>query len=83
MDNIKWSEKIKKHKGLKVGINSLTSHRVKKNIPMKHFIKLASNFDCNFVVIQKEVMEDELKEISKKKKYIIFFRYRQLRTSLC
>ena len=69
---IKWSEKIKKHKGLKVGINSLTSHRVKKNIPMKHFIKLASNFDCNFVVIQKEVMEDELKEISKKKNILYF-----------
>ena len=39
---------------------------------MKHFIKLASNFDCNFVVIQKEVMEDELKEISKKKNILYF-----------
>ena len=69
---IKWSKKIKKYKGLKIGINSSTSHRVRKSIPMKYFIKLASNFDCNFVVIQKEVMEDELKEISKKKNILYF-----------
>jgi len=70
---IEWSKKIKKHKSLKIGINSSTSNRA-RNIPMKHFIKLASNFDCNFVVIQKEkeVMEDELKEISKKKNILYF-----------
>ena len=69
---IKWSEKIKKHKGLKIGINSSTSHRVRKDIPMKYFIRLASNFDCNFIVIQKEVKEDELKEILKKKNILYF-----------
>ena len=41
---------------------------------MKYFFDVPSNFDCNFIVMQKEVKEDELKEISEKK-YIIFSRY--------
>jgi len=68
----KWNERIKKYTGIKIGINSLTSHLVRKNIPMKYFFKLASNFDCNFIVMQKEVKEDELKEISKKKNILYF-----------
>tara|TARA_B100000700_G_scaffold293344_1_gene354277 strand:- start:1265 stop:2725 length:1461 start_codon:yes stop_codon:yes gene_type:complete len=68
----KWNERIEKYTGIKIGINSLTSHLVRKNIPMKYFFKLASNFDCNFIVMQKEVKEDELKEISKKKNILYF-----------
>jgi len=68
---IKWSKRLKKHKGLKIGINSSTSLS-KKNIPMKHFTRLASSFDFKFIVIQKEVRKNELKEISKKKNILYF-----------
>jgi ADP-heptose:LPS heptosyltransferase len=61
---IKWSERLKKYKGLKVGINSSTSHRVRKDIPMKYF--------AQFIVIQKEVSKNELKEISNKKNILHF-----------
>jgi hypothetical protein len=69
---IKWSERLKKYKGLKVGINSSTSHRVRKDIPMKYFAQLASSFDFKFIVIQKEVSKNELKEISNKKNILHF-----------
>tara|TARA_B100001996_G_scaffold375726_1_gene356062 strand:- start:5 stop:1456 length:1452 start_codon:yes stop_codon:yes gene_type:complete len=67
----KWSLKLKKYKGPKIGINSLTSLSA-KDIPMKHFIQLASNFDFNFIVLQKSINESELKEISNKKNLIYF-----------
>jgi len=68
---IKWEERLKKHKGLKIGINSSTSLST-KDIPMKYFTRLASSFDCKFIVIQKEVKKNELKEISNKKNILHF-----------
>ena len=68
---IKWSERLKKYKGLKIGINSSTS-MLTKDIPMKHFARLASIFDFKFIVIQKEVNKNELKKISNKKNILHF-----------
>ena len=68
----KWNERIEKYTGIKIGINSLTSHLVRKNIPMKYFFKLASNFDFNFIVLQKSINKIELKEISNRKNLIYF-----------
>jgi len=68
---IKWEERLKKHKGLKIGINASTSLST-KDIPMKHFTRLASSFDFKFIVIQKEVKKNELKEISNKKNILHF-----------
>ncbi len=68
---IKWSERLKKYKGLKIGINSSTS-MLTKDIPMKYFARLASSFDFKFIVIQKEVNKNELKEISNKKNILNF-----------
>ena len=40
---------------------------------MKYFIKLSSNFDFNFIILQKEIDKSQLKEISNKKNLLHFF----------
>tara|TARA_Y100000590_G_C15703495_1_gene1007674 strand:- start:149 stop:1600 length:1452 start_codon:yes stop_codon:yes gene_type:complete len=67
----KWKLKINKYKGPKIGINSSTSLSA-KDIPMKYFLQLASNFDFNFIVLQKSINKIELKEISNRKNLIYF-----------
>ena len=67
----KWRSKLKKYKGPKIGINSLTSLSG-KNIPMKYFMQLASNFDFNFIFLQKSINKSELKEIANRKNLIYF-----------
>ena len=68
----KWKAKLKEYQGLKIGINSLTSWK-NKDIPMKYFIKLSSNFGFNFIILQKEIDKSQLKEISNKKNLLHFF----------
>ena len=67
----KWSEKLKKYKGIKIGINSSTS-LTKKDIPLKYFIQLALDLNFNFFIIQKEIGNNDLKKISNKKNILYF-----------
>ncbi len=67
----KWNDKFKNHKGIKVGINSSTS-LAKKDIPMKYFINLASNFDCKFILLQKKINSKDIENISIKKNILYF-----------
>ena len=67
----KWKIKLKELKGFKVGLNSSTSLS-KKDIPFKNFTRLASNFDFNFILLQKETDKNQLKEISEIKNLIYF-----------
>ena len=69
-DNLekKWTEILKKYKGIKIGINSKTS-LIKKNIPFDYFLNLASSFDFTFFVLQKEI---DNKKIDKFKNIIFF-----------
>ena len=64
----KWTEILKKYKGIKIGINSNTS-LIKKNIPFDYFLNLASSFDFTFFVLQKEI---DNKKIDKFKNIIFF-----------
>ncbi len=67
----KWKEKLKDIQGIKIGINSSTSLR-EKNIPFKHFCKLAKDFNYKFIILQKELSSNEIKEISGNKNIIYF-----------
>ena len=67
----KWYSSLKKYKGPKIGINSITSQST-KNIPMQYFVKLAEKLNFNFIILQKTIKESELKQISGKKNLIYF-----------
>ena len=67
----KWKEKIGNLQGLKIGINCSTSER-KKNIPFKYFVELAKKFKHNFVILQKNLSSEQLKDISDNKNIIYF-----------
>ena len=64
----KWIKKLKKYSGIKIGINCNTS-LLKKNIPIKMFIELASKFKFNFIMLQKEFDIKQIKEF----KNILYF----------
>ena len=68
---IKWTKKLEKYKGLKIGINAYTSLQ-KKNIPFSYFVKLSSIYKANFFLIQKKPSDNDLKEISVRKNIICF-----------
>ncbi len=67
----KWQEKLIDIKGTKIGINSTTSLN-EKNIPFKHFSKLANDFNYKFIILQKDLNSNEKKEISGNKNIINF-----------
>ena len=67
----KWTKKLEKYKGFKIGINAYTSLQ-KKNIPFSYFIKLSSIYKCNFFLIQKKPSDNDLKQISGRKNIICF-----------
>ncbi len=67
----KWTNRLKKYRGLKIGINAYTSLQ-KKNIPFSYFVKLSSINKSNFFLIQKKPSDNDLKEISVRKNIICF-----------
>ncbi len=67
----KWSKKIIKISGLKIGINSLTSSE-EKNIPFDYFLNLAKNFEYNFLILQKKITPKVLEKIQNKRNIFYF-----------
>ncbi len=67
----KWTKKLGKYDGLKIGINAQTSLQ-KKNIPLGYFVKLSSIYKCNFFLIQKKTNDNDFDEILSRKNIICF-----------
>ncbi len=69
----KWKMKFSKIKGFKIGIHWSTSALMpEKDIPLEHFIQLASDFNKNFFVLQKDVNLNDKNKL-KNKKNIFYF----------
>ena len=57
---IKWNKLLLNHTGIKIGINCNTS-LVKKNIPIKFFVNLASVCNFKFIMLQKNFNSEKVK----------------------
>ena len=69
----KWGVKLSKRKGFKIGIHWSTSALMpEKDVPLKHFIELANDFNNDFFVLQKNVNLSDKNKL-KNKKNIFYF----------